>query len=58
MHRYFFLRESSKFRELFNSITMANTDLMPTGASDARPVVIEEVTKEEFESFLWVFYNE
>ncbi|KAJ3749913.1 hypothetical protein DFH05DRAFT_1561167, partial [Lentinula detonsa] len=53
VHRYFFERESPKFQEML-------TRPPPTGQSSysslTNPVVLD-VTSEEFQQLLWVFYN-
>ena len=45
-----------KFRDMLSVVSSSGTELM--GSSDSRAIHLSDVTKEEFESFLWVFYNE
>lgn len=56
VHRYFFIRESVKFRDMLSMATPNETALM--GALDTNAIPLTDVSKEEFESFLWLFYNE
>lgn len=56
MHRYFFVRESVKFRDMLSTTVPSGAELM--GSSDSLAIPLTEVTKEEFESFLWIFYSE
>ena len=54
VHGFFFQRESSLFSKKLNP---ASPGQLKEGTNDNDPVVLEEVTPEEFEKFLWVFYN-
>ncbi|KAJ3507331.1 hypothetical protein NMY22_g16962 [Coprinellus aureogranulatus] len=55
VHRYFFERESAFFRgKLTTPMSPGSTR---QGSSDADPLVLENVRPEDFERFLWVFYN-
>ncbi|KAF6741282.1 hypothetical protein DFP72DRAFT_292661 [Ephemerocybe angulata] len=55
VHRYFFERESAFFR---GKLTMPmSPGSTRQGASDADPLVLEDIRPEDFERFLWVFYN-
>lgn len=54
VHGFFFQRESSIFSKKLNP---ASPGQVKEGTNDNDPVVLEEVTPEEFEKFLWVFYN-
>jgi hypothetical protein len=55
VHRYFFIRDSSWFwEELPYPLPPGETT---EGSSEKRPFVLEDITREEFALFLWVFYN-
>jgi hypothetical protein len=54
VHGFFFQRESSTFNKKLNP---ASPGYVKEGTNDNDPVVLEDVTPEEFEKFLWVFYN-
>ena len=55
VHRYFFARDSAWFRDkLPYPLPPGETT---KGSSDNLPLVLEGITKTEFERFLWVFYN-
>lgn len=54
VHGFFFQRESSIFNRKLNP---ASPGQVREGTDDADPVVLDEVSPEEFEKFLWVFYN-
>lgn len=56
IHQYFFVRESAEFRDMLSVPSTRGTELM--GTSDASAIPLPNVSKEEFESFLWLFYNE
>jgi hypothetical protein len=55
IHSYFFLRESSFFRQ---ALVAPGPGIIPKGSSEANAFVLEDIRGEEFEQFLWVFYNE
>ncbi|KAJ8076675.1 hypothetical protein PM082_001098 [Marasmius tenuissimus] len=54
VHRYFFERESAKFKEVLGKATPAGN---PRPGSTPASAVVLEVTSEELDKFLWVFYN-
>ncbi|KAJ3555819.1 hypothetical protein NM688_g2366 [Phlebia brevispora] len=54
VHRYFFIRESAIFRDMFLLPSGATREV--DGMSDERPVVLPGVTIEEFENLLKFFY--
>ncbi|KAK7472385.1 hypothetical protein VKT23_000500 [Stygiomarasmius scandens] len=54
VHSYFFDRESSKFRKTLSQSSSSGSVL---GSSLSNPLVLHDVTPEQFEEFLWVFYN-
>lgn len=55
VHRYFFIRESPIFQEMFRS---RYSDLeSPKRILDSEPIVLEDVGVQDFECFLWVIYN-
>lgn len=54
-HRYFFVRESKKFRDILSSPARRGAPAL--GSSDACPIELREITAKEFSRFLWVFYN-
>ncbi|KAG7091188.1 hypothetical protein E1B28_010239 [Marasmius oreades] len=52
VHSYFFLRESHKFEQFLSS------NLHKGGGNDIHSAIqLNQVTAQEFERFLWVFYN-
>ena len=53
--RYFFDRESNMFRREF--VLPVSPGAQPKGSSESTALVLEDITLEEFEKFLWVFYN-
>jgi len=53
--RYFFERESPVFRKQFADIALNGHHRL--GASDNEPLVLNDVTTDDFSRFLWVFYN-
>jgi BTB/POZ domain len=53
VHRYFFIRDSDVFRDMF-SVPPASTE---EGTSDRHPIVLEQVKATDFEHLLWVYYN-
>ncbi|KAJ7619363.1 hypothetical protein FB45DRAFT_839780 [Roridomyces roridus] len=67
VHRYFFVRDSAKFRELLTpaepaSAPAANGKSAPAPAAlpastHLTAIKLPNVTTKEFETFLWVFYN-
>jgi hypothetical protein len=54
VHGYFFSRESSVFSR---TIDPASPGHVREGKTDSDPIILEDVSPEEFEKFLWVFYN-
>jgi len=54
VHRYFFERESAYWRELLSA--PATPGKLPHG-TDSNAMVLDDVTCDDFDSFLWVFYN-
>lgn len=60
IHSYFFKRESRNFFEDApppSASQSSPSDIDDRGASESRAIRIPNVTVEEFENFLWVFYN-
>ncbi|TCD69421.1 hypothetical protein EIP91_007768 [Steccherinum ochraceum] len=55
VHRYFFERESSYFREKL--AIPAVPGQTARGSSDANPFPLEDVQAIDFSRFLWIFYN-
>lgn len=55
VHRYFFERESPYFVRRLN--TPASPGKRPPGTEDSSAIILEDVTADHFEKFLWVFYN-
>ncbi|PFH47402.1 hypothetical protein AMATHDRAFT_50335 [Amanita thiersii Skay4041] len=55
VHSYFFIRESSIFKDSLVSTTGKNETR--NGSSDANALVLEQVTAEQFSQFLWVLYD-
>jgi hypothetical protein len=56
VHRYFFIRESVVFRDMFSLPTGSET--FTEGQSDDRPIVLQDVKSADFEGLVWMFYNE
>ncbi|KAJ6520622.1 hypothetical protein DFH09DRAFT_1194032 [Mycena vulgaris] len=54
VHRYFFERDSAKFRSLLSSPSPGQPK---QGSSQLTAIKLENVTAKDFETFLWVFYN-
>ncbi|KAG7091189.1 hypothetical protein E1B28_010240 [Marasmius oreades] len=54
VHRYFFERESPKFKEILGKPTSPG---QPKPGSTPTSAILLEVTSEELDKFLWVFYN-
>jgi hypothetical protein len=54
IHRYFFERESLKFRTLLASPSPGQPQ---QGSSHLTAIKLHNVTAKDFEKFLWVFYN-
>jgi len=54
VHSYFFTRESKTFH---SKVYPAGPGLTRQGTSDGDPIRLTNVTPEEFETFLFVFYN-
>ncbi|KAL5483252.1 hypothetical protein ACEPAI_8482 [Sanghuangporus weigelae] len=55
VHSYFFVRESTKFRDML--CMPARSGTMLRGSSDSYPVELRDISAKEFCRFLWVFYN-
>ncbi|PBK86875.1 hypothetical protein ARMGADRAFT_1085994 [Armillaria gallica] len=55
VHRYFFERESSKFRQMFSCPTPPGKE--PEGSSPSSAFKLSDITSEDFAHFVWVFYN-
>ncbi|KAF8271084.1 hypothetical protein EI94DRAFT_634469 [Lactarius quietus] len=55
VHRYFFARDSSWFRDRLPYPPPPGETAK--GSSENLPLVLEGISKTEFERFLWVFYN-
>ncbi|KAI9441492.1 hypothetical protein H4582DRAFT_2073669 [Lactarius indigo] len=55
VHKYFFTRESSHFRRLFEPSQFLVQD--PPGSSEENPIILEGISSDAFACFLWVFYN-
>ncbi|KAJ7146028.1 hypothetical protein C8R44DRAFT_863846 [Mycena epipterygia] len=54
VHRYFFWRDSAKFRALLASPSPGQPQ---QGSSHLTAIKLHDVTAKDFETFLWVFYN-
>ncbi|KAJ7686831.1 hypothetical protein B0H17DRAFT_873842, partial [Mycena rosella] len=54
VHRYFFERDSAKFRALLASPSPGQPK---QGSSHLTAIKLQNVTAKDFETFLWVFYN-
>ncbi|KAL0579625.1 hypothetical protein V5O48_002397 [Marasmius crinis-equi] len=54
VHRYFFERESAKFKEVLGRAAPAG---QPKPGSTPGSAILLEVSSEELDKFLWVFYN-
>lgn len=57
VHRYFFLRDSPVFRDMFSLPTPPEPGTNVEGASDENPISLPQVTSKEFAHFLWLFYK-
>ncbi|KAK0454514.1 hypothetical protein EV421DRAFT_1699992, partial [Armillaria borealis] len=55
VHRHFFERESSKFRQMFGGPTSPGKEL--EGSSPSAAFRLSDITAEDFAHFLWIFYN-
>jgi len=55
VHKFFFTRESSYFRRLFEPSQFLVQD--PPGSLESNPIILEDVSSDAFACFLWVFYN-
>ncbi|EJD08155.1 uncharacterized protein FOMMEDRAFT_74122 [Fomitiporia mediterranea MF3/22] len=55
VHRYFFVRESQRFKDMLNASHRPNGQRI--GTSDSNPLELRGVTAKDFTRFLWVFYN-
>jgi len=56
VHRYFFTRDSSFFREKLPHPPPPGE--FSKGSSDNNPFILEDTLKQDFENLLWIFYNE
>jgi hypothetical protein len=54
VHSYFFTRESKTFH---NKVYPAGPGVTGQGTSDRDPIRLTHVTPDDFETFLFVFYN-
>lgn len=54
VHSYFFARESTMFHRRFHPVTLGTPR---EGLTDKAPILLENISPEDFETFLWVFYN-
>jgi hypothetical protein len=54
VHGYFFSRESSFFNKKLNPASPGD---VREGTNDNDPVVLKDVSSDEFAKLLWVFYN-
>lgn len=57
IHRYFLLRDSPVFRDMLSLPAPLDSGLEQEGTSDQHPILLPQVTSEDFAHFLWVFYN-
>jgi hypothetical protein len=59
IHSFFFNRESAFFRDVSASMDAVGSaeENEEKGKSEDRAIRVLDVTVEEFERFLWVFYN-
>jgi len=55
VHRYFFARDSAWFRDKLPYPPPPGETTK--GSSDNLPLILEDISKIDFERFLWVFYN-
>jgi BTB/POZ domain len=55
VHRYFFERESLWYRKKLSA--PASPGAAKSGSSDNEPIVFTDVSPDDFEKLLWVFYN-
>ncbi|KAF8953196.1 hypothetical protein BDZ97DRAFT_1929891 [Flammula alnicola] len=55
VHRYFFERESKFFSTKLATPVSAGSPLQ--GSGDSNAIILENVTADQFATFLWVFYN-
>ncbi|KAF8959962.1 hypothetical protein BDZ97DRAFT_1367307 [Flammula alnicola] len=55
VHRYFFERESKFFSTKLATPLSAGSPLQ--GSGDSNAIILENVTADQFATFLWVFYN-
>jgi len=54
VHGYFFSRESPIFNKRLNPASPGD---VKQGTNDSDPIILENVSPEEFEKLCWVFYN-
>jgi len=54
VHSYFFIRESRPFHRKANPVSPGSPR---EGLTELAPILLENISPEEFETFLWVFYN-
>ncbi|CAA7260384.1 unnamed protein product [Cyclocybe aegerita] len=54
VHGYFFARESTVFNRRLNPASPGD---VKEGQTDNDPIILEDVSPEEFAKLLWVFYN-
>ncbi|TDL18038.1 hypothetical protein BD410DRAFT_775464 [Rickenella mellea] len=55
VHRFYFMRESRVFRDMFSLPVPASGAV--EGMSVSNPIVLEQVKAGDFRSLLWFFYN-
>ncbi|KAK0486261.1 hypothetical protein IW261DRAFT_1549125 [Armillaria novae-zelandiae] len=55
VHRFFFERESSKFRQMFSAPTSPGKEA--EGSSPSTAFKLVDITAEDFAQFVWIFYN-
>ena len=55
MHKFFFERESNYF--VGKLAVPASPGKEASGTSDSTAIILENVSVDDFATFLWVFYN-
>jgi len=55
VHSHFFVRESDFFREALQAVGPGEA---PKGSSESNAFVLEDISCDDFDRFLWVFYNQ
>ncbi|KAL6305078.1 hypothetical protein BKA93DRAFT_817047 [Sparassis latifolia] len=55
VHRYFFEQDSAWFRK--NLAVPAPAGQSPRGSTETNPFPLDDIRSDDFERFLWVFYN-